>query len=440
MKSSLPKVLHALGDRPLLQHVIDTARKLEPAHIVVVYGHGGEHVRDVIAGGDLNWAEQAEQLGTGHAVAQAVPYLDDVDQVLVLYGDVPLIRESTLRRLIERTGNNFGLLSVDLEEPHGYGRVERDSDGEVFCIVEQKDASEQQLAICEVNTGIMLMPRVRLQDWLSRLGNDNAQGEYYLTDVLAMAVEEAIPVAVAQPDDAVEAEGVNNKLQLATLERALQRRQAEALMLDGLTLRDPARFDLRGSLQHGQDCVIDINVIVEGDVVLGDGVRIGANTVLRNCRIHNGVQVLENCVIEESEIGAGSRVGPFSRLRPGANLAGNNHVGNFVEIKKSEIGEGSKVNHLTYVGDSEIGTGVNIGAGTITCNYDGANKHRTVIGNNAFIGSNTALVAPVSVGEGATIGAGSVIGKDAPDGQLTLTRARQVSIPTWQRPTKGKSK
>jgi len=438
MKSSLPKVLHTLGDRPLVQHVIDTARRLSPERIVLVYGHGGEHVRDIIAGEDLIWAEQAEQLGTGHAVAQAMPHLDGVDQVLVLYGDVPLTTEDTLRRLLECAGDGFGLLTVDLDDPTGYGRIQRDGDGAVSCIIEHKDASDEQLAICEINTGIMLLPCARLQDWLGRLGNDNAQGEYYLTDVLAMAVAEGIPVAVTQPQDAVEAEGVNNKQQLAELERALQWRQAERLMRDGLTLRDPSRFDLRGRLQHGQDCVLDVNVLVEGEVILGDRVRIGANTVLRDCRVHDDVEVLENCVIEQAEIGAGSRVGPFSRLRPGANLVGNNHVGNFVEIKKSDIGTGSKVNHLTYVGDSEIGSGVNIGAGTITCNYDGANKHKTVIGDDAFIGSNTALVAPVTVGKGATIGAGSVIGRDAPEAQLTLTRAKQVTIPNWQRPTKQK--
>ena len=439
MKSGLPKVLHTLAGRPLLQHVIDTARQLDPERIVVIHGHGGELVRQAIPGDDLVWAEQAEQLGTGHAVAQAMPHLEDVDQVLVLYGDVPLVTQATLRRLMACAGDGFGLLTVTLNDPTGYGRVERDGGGGVRCIVEQKDATDEQLDICEVNTGIMLLPRDRLREWLGRLGNDNAQGEYYLTDVLGMAVEEGVPVAVAQPDDPVEAEGVNNRSQLAALERALQRRQAEALMLDGLTLRDPQRFDLRGSLRHGRDCTIDVNVIIEGKVVLGDRVQIGANTVLRDCRVHDGVRILENCVIEEAEIGRDSRVGPFSRLRPGARLLGANHVGNFVEIKKSDVGEGSKVNHLTYIGDTEMGTGVNIGAGTITCNYDGANKHRTIIGDNAFVGSNAALVAPVTIGAGATIGAGSVIGRDAPEGKLTLARARQVTIEGWQRPAKKKS-
>ena len=438
MKSSLPKVLHTLADRPLLQHVIDTARTLDPQRIVVIYGHAGEQVRASIPDPDLVWAEQAEQLGTGHAVQQAIPHLDGLDQVLVLYGDVPLTRSETLQGLLDEAGNGFGLLTVELDDPSGYGRVERDAGGKVMRIVEQKDAAPEQLAIREINTGIMAIPEGRLHDWLASLENNNAQGEYYLTDVLAMAVAEGMPIAVTQPADPVEAEGVNNKRQLATLERAWQQRHAEELMMAGLTLRDPARFDLRGTLAHGRDCVIDVNVIVEGEVSLGDNVRVGANSVLRNVSIADNVTILENCVLEDAVVGADSKIGPFSRLRPGAELVGGAHVGNFVEIKKSVIGQGSKVNHLTYVGDSEIGSGVNIGAGTITCNYDGANKHKTVIGNDSFIGSNTALVAPVEIGEGATIGAGSVIGKDAPQGQLTLTRARQVSIPAWQRPIKKK--
>jgi bifunctional UDP-N-acetylglucosamine pyrophosphorylase/glucosamine-1-phosphate N-acetyltransferase len=438
MKSSLPKVLHKLADRPLLQHVIDTARTLDPARIVVVYGHGGERVRDSIEDDDLIWAEQAEQLGTGHAVQQAISHLDGLDQVLVLYGDVPLTRSETLQGLLEAAGDGFGLLTVELDDPTGYGRVERDAAGRVMRIVEQKDASPGQLAIREINTGIMVIPESRLHDWLGQLDNNNAQGEYYLTDVLAMAVIEGMPIAVSQPDDLMEAEGVNNKRQLAALERAWQRRAADRLMDAGLTLRDPSRFDLRGTLRHGSDCIIDVNVIVEGEVVLGDNVRVGANTVLRDVTIADDVVIRENCVLEESRVGPASQVGPYSRLRPGAELVGAAHVGNFVEIKKSTIGLGSKVNHLSYVGDSEIGSGVNIGAGTITCNYDGANKHKTVIGDNAFIGSNTALVAPVSVGKGATIGAGSTIGKDAPGGKLTLTRAKQTTIPGWVRPVKKK--
>jgi len=438
MRSSLPKVLHTLADRPLLQHVIDTARTLNPEKIVVIYGHGGEDVRTCINDADLIWAEQAEQLGTGHAVQQAIPHLDGLDRVLVLYGDVPLTRSETLQGLLDAAGNGFGLLTVELDDPSGYGRVERDAEGRVMRIVEQKDANPEQLALREINTGIMVIPESRLHDWLGQLENNNAQGEYYLTDVLAMAVIEGMPISVSQPEDLMEAEGVNNKRQLAALERAWQRRAADDLMDAGLTLRDPARFDLRGTLEHGRDCVIDVNVIIEGEVTLGDNVQVGANTVLRNVRIADNVTIRENCVLEEALVGEDSQIGPFSRLRPGAELVGGAHVGNFVEIKKSTIGLGSKVNHLTYVGDSEIGSGVNIGAGTITCNYDGANKHKTVIGDDAFIGSNTALVAPVEVGKGATIGAGSTIGKDAPEGRLTLTRAKQMTIPNWVRPKKKK--
>jgi len=438
MRSSLPKVLHTLADRPLLQHVIDTARTLNPEKIVVIYGHGGEDVRTCINDADLIWAEQAEQLGTGHAVQQAIPHLDGLDRVLVLYGDVPLTRSETLQGLLDAAGNGFGLLTVELDDPSGYGRVERDAEGRVMRIVEQKDANSEQLALREINTGIMVIPESRLHDWLGQLENNNAQGEYYLTDVLAMAVIEGMPISVSQPEDLMEAEGVNNKRQLAALERAWQRRAADDLMDAGLTLRDPARFDLRGTLEHGRDCVIDVNVIIEGEVTLGDNVQVGANTVLRNVRIADNVTIRENCVLEEALVGEDSQIGPFSRLRPGAELVGGAHVGNFVEIKKSTIGLGSKVNHLTYVGDSEIGSGVNIGAGTITCNYDGANKHKTVIGDDAFIGSNTALVAPVEVGKGATIGAGSTIGKDAPEGRLTLTRAKQMTIPNWVRPKKKK--
>jgi len=438
MKSTLPKVLHTLAGRPLLQHVIDTARTLDPEKIVVVYGHGGGDVRTRINDADLVWAEQAEQLGTGHAVQQAIPHLDGLDRVLVLYGDVPLTRSETLQGLLDAAGEGFGLLTVELDDPTGYGRVERDAEGRVMRIVEQKDANPEQLALREINTGIMVIPESRLHDWLGQLENNNAQGEYYLTDVLAMAVIEGMPISVSQPTDLMEAEGVNNKRQLAALERAWQRRAADGLMDAGLTLRDPARFDLRGTLKHGRDCVVDINVVIEGEVSLGNDVSIGANTVLRNVVIGDDVVIRENCVLEEAVVGDASQIGPYSRLRPGTELVGGAHVGNFVEIKKSTVGLGSKVNHLTYVGDSQIGSGVNIGAGTITCNYDGANKHKTIIGDNAFIGSNTALVAPVEVGEGATIGAGSTIGKDAPQGKLTLTRAKQMTIPNWVRPRKQK--
>jgi len=438
MKSALPKVLHRLSGKPLLGHVIDCARALAPQEIVVVYGHGGESVPQAFADqADLRWAEQAEQLGTGHAVQQAMPLLETSNQVLVLYGDVPLTRPQTLRDLLATADDGFGLLTVDLDDPSGYGRIVRDQAGKVQRIVEQKDASDGELAIREINTGIMFMPRARLQAWLSGLSNRNAQGEYYLTDVLAKAVVEGFDIKVSQPISALEAAGVNNRLQLATLERVHQKRFAEQLMLDGVTLRDPARIDLRGELRHGEDVEIDVNALFEGSVVLGDRVRIGANCVLRNMQIGDDVEILDNCVLEDAQVGPGSKIGPFSRLRPGAELVGGAHVGNFVEIKKSRVGLGSKVNHLTYIGDTEIGEGVNIGAGTITCNYDGANKHRTVIEDGAFIGSNTALVAPVTIGPDATIGAGSVIGKDAPENKLTLTRAKQVSF-NWQRPTKKK--
>ena len=438
MKSAQPKVLHQIGGKSLLGHVIDCARALSAEEIVVVYGHGGEQVRAAFTEqSDLQWVEQAEQLGTGHAVQQAMPALTRSEQVLVLYGDVPLIRPETLKQLIDTAGRGFGLLTVTLDDPGGYGRVVRNELDRVQCIVEQKDADPEQLSIREINTGIMFMPRDDLQRWLGGLSNDNAQGEYYLTDVLAMAVAEGLDIQVCQPASAVEAEGVNNRVQLASLECAYQHRLAEALMTDGVTLRDPARIDIRGEVSHGLDVEIDFNVLLEGRVVLGDRVRIGANCVLRNATIADDVEILDNCVIEDAHIGPGSKVGPFARLRPGAELVGQAHVGNFVEIKKSVVGLGSKVNHLSYVGDSEIGAGVNIGAGTITCNYDGANKHKTEIADGAFIGSNTALVAPVKVGPGATIGAGSVISKDAPEEKLTLTRAKQISL-NWQRPTKKK--
>ena len=438
MKSAQPKVLHKIADKSLLGHVIDCARALSAEEIVVVYGHGGEQVRAAFAEqNDLRWVEQAEQLGTGHAVQQAMPALQSAEQVLVLYGDVPLTRPETLRELIDRAHNGFGLLTVTLDDPSGYGRVVRNEGGRVQCIVEQKDADPEQLTIREINTGIMFMPRHDLDRWLSGLSNENAQGEYYLTDVLAMAVADGFDIQVCQPESAIEAEGVNNRLQLSSLECAYQHRLAEQLMLDGVTLRDAARLDVRGELSHGIDVEIDFNVLLEGRVVLGNRVRIGANCVLRNAVIADDVEILDNCVIEDATIGPGSKVGPFARLRPGAELVGEAHIGNFVEIKKSVVGQGSKVNHLSYIGDSEIGAGVNIGAGTITCNYDGANKFKTEIADRAFIGSNTALVAPVKIGPGATIGAGSVISKDAPEEKLTLTRAKQISL-NWQRPIKKK--
>jgi len=354
----------------------------------------------------------------------------------VLYGDVPLTSAETLRELLNQAGDGMGLLTINLDDPSGYGRIVRDATGAVERIVEQKDANADELSIQEVNTGIMVFPGEKLSGWLNGLSNNNAQGEYYLTDLLAMAVNDGVSIAVTQPEHQFEADGVNNKLQLAELERAYQRLQADRLMTEGVLLRDPNRFDLRGTLTHGSDCEIDINVIIEGTVTLGNNVKIGANVVLRNVSIGDNTVVVENCIFDDATVGADCTIGPFSRLRPGADLTGGAHIGNFVEIKKSTVGLGSKVNHLTYIGDSQIGAGVNIGAGTITCNYDGANKHTTVIGDNAFIGSNSALVAPVTIGKGATIGAGSVIRKDTPDEQLTLTGSKQVTISNWERPKK----
>ena len=438
MRSSLPKVLHRLANRPLLRHVVDTSNKLNPAQTIVVFGHGGADVQQIFSSDrDLVWVEQNRQLGTGHAVDQAIPALADVDRVLVLYGDVPLIQTETLTSLIQAaTQSDLVLLTVDLENPTGYGRIVRDEQGKVQRIVEQKDATAAELTITEINTGFLIADKKRLTDWLSRVGNDNAQGEYYLTDIVALAVADGVDVKVVQPSDATEVMGVNDRAQLAQLERYYQRNQARTLMQQGVALLDPSRFDLRGELTVGQDVQIDINVIIEGQVALGDGVHIGANSVVRNSTIANGVQILENCVIEDSTIGAESVIGPFARIRPGTRLAGRNKVGNFVEIKKSDIDEGSKINHLSYIGDATVGKDVNIGAGTITCNYDGANKSQTIIGDNAFIGSDSQLVAPVTIGAGATIGAGSTVTSDAPAEKLTLSRSKQFSVKSWKRPIK----
>ena len=437
MRSSLPKVLHPLAGRPLLQHVVETATQLNPASIHVVYGHGGERVQQQLGSLPVQWALQAEQLGTGHAVEQALPALQEEEQVLILYGDVPLIRTETLLTLMQtanRTG--FALLTVELDDPNGYGRIQRDETGSVCAIVEQKDASEAVLKITEVNTGIMALSAKQLRGWIGRLENSNAQQEFYLTDIVAMAVADGIKVQAVHAPTEAEVQGVNDRVQLAQLERLYQRQQAERLMQQGVTLMDPNRFDLRGSLQCGQDVTIDINTIFEGEVTLGEGVRIGANCHIKDAVIEAGTELLPNCVVESAHIGAESRVGPFARIRPGAALAGNNHIGNFVEIKKSEVAEGTKINHLAYVGDSTVGARVNIGAGVITCNYDGVNKHRTVIGDDAFIGSDSQLVAPVEIEAGATIGAGSTIVKKAPADQLTLSRAKQLTMKGWRRPKK----
>jgi bifunctional UDP-N-acetylglucosamine pyrophosphorylase/glucosamine-1-phosphate N-acetyltransferase len=436
MRSALPKVLHDLAGRPLLQHVIDAALDLQPELIALVYGHGGEQLRQRLSDAPVVWVEQAERLGTAHAVAQAMEAVAGLDRLLVLYGDVPLIRAETLRHLLDCAEGGLGLLTAELADPSGYGRIVRNDLRHVQRIVEHKDADAEELAIREVNSGIMSLDRAQLQGWLQRIGNDNAQGEYYLTDVVGLAVADGVPVegvVIADPNEIL---GVNDRVQLADLERRYQRRAASELMRAGVSLRDPARFDLRGRLQAGQDCLIDINVIIEGEVVLGDGVQIGAHCLLKDCQIAAGSQVLPHCVIEQALIGPDCRIGPFARIRPGTELAGHNHIGNFVETKNAQVAEGSKINHLSYIGDSQIGRKVNVGAGTITCNYDGANKHRTRIGDGAFIGSNSALVAPVEIGAGATIGAGSVINKNAPDGELTLTRAKQMTLKGWKRPQK----
>ncbi len=438
MRSALPKVLHPLAGKPLLAHVIETAKKLEPTAIHVVYGHGGDLVRERIADPQVQWVEQAKQLGTGHAVEQAMPAVDDNSTVIVLYGDVPLIRAETLQTLLQQGEAGLGLLTVLLPDPTGYGRIIRDEAGQVKAIIEHKDATEQQRQIKEGNTGILSCPGSRLRRWLKSLDNSNAQGEFYLTDVIALAVNDGVNVQASVIADVHEVAGVNDRLQLADLERNYQKRCADALMRSGATLIDPARFDQRGSVTVGQDVVIDVGVVFEGDVILGDRVRIGANCLLRNVRISDDVTIEPMSLIEEAEIGKQCSIGPFARIRPGTQLAEKAKVGNFVEVKNSMIGQGSKVNHLAYVGDTTMGNDVNIGAGTITCNYDGANKHRTVIGDRVFVGSDTQLVAPVTISNDATIGAGSTITRDTPAGELTLSRSKQVTISGWKRPVKIK--
>jgi bifunctional UDP-N-acetylglucosamine pyrophosphorylase/glucosamine-1-phosphate N-acetyltransferase len=437
MRSSLPKVLHQLAGKPLLSHVIDTARILSPDEITVVYGHGGEQVRDLLDAEDLDWCEQKQRLGTGHAVIQALPYLQRVEQVVILYGDVPLITDLTLQALLNglRT-SELVLLTESLDDPAGYGRILRDASGRITEIVEQKDASDEQLAIKEINTGIMAIKRTRLEDWLSRIDNRNAQQEYYLTDIVALAVQDGVDIEAVNPASEQEVMGINDRQQLAYLERHVQRGLAERLMNSGVTLADPARLDIRGELQTGIDVFIDCNVIFEGRVVLEDGVKIGPNVLIKDSMLKEGVEILANSVIEDAVIGVGSRIGPFARIRPETELADHVHIGNFVEVKKSRVASGSKINHLSYVGDSLIGSKVNIGAGTITCNYDGAYKHQTIIGDNAFIGSDSQLVAPVTIGAGATIGAGSTITRETPPDKLTLSRAKQVVVDNWQRPVK----
>lgn len=439
MHSRLPKVLQPIAGRAMLSHVLDASRALKPEVLCVVVGHGGDEVRQRLSAPDIVWAEQTRQLGTGHAVQQAMPQMADSGAILVLYGDVPLIRPQTLQRLADAAGDSrLALLTVTLPDPAGYGRIVRDTAGHVVAIVEEKDASPAQKAIQEVNTGILCAPAARMRDWLGRLQNNNAQAEYYLTDVIGMAVADGVEVVAQQPQAEWEVMGVNNKSQLAALERVHQRNQAENLLEQGVTLLDPARIDIRGELVCGQDVEIDVGCIFEGRVELGDGVRIGANCVLRNVRIGAGARIEPFCHFDSAQVGASGILGPFARLRPGTVLAEDVHVGNFVEIKNCQIAAGTKANHLSYLGDATIGCRVNIGAGSITCNYDGANKFRTVIEDDVFIGSDSQLVAPVRVGKGATLGAGTTLTQDAPAGALTISRTRQLSLTNWQRPVKQK--
>ncbi len=437
MKSSLPKVLHTIGGKPMLQHVIDSAISLENARIHIVVGHGADAVRTALSGQSVQFALQSEQLGTGHAVAQAMPNISDNGVVLVLYGDVPLTRPETMVELVKiAERGQFGLLTVNLADPTGYGRIVRSDAGDVIAIVEHKDASDAQRAITEVNTGILALPAGLLHEWIPQLSSNNVQGEYYLTDIIAMAAEQGVRIQAIQPVIEQEVQGVNNRLQQAELERWYQRCQAEALMLDGVSLADPARVDVRGEVSVGHDVAIDINVILQGRVEIGDNVTIEANCIIKDSVIGSGTYIKANSMLDQAVVADNCDIGPFARLRPGSHLANNAKIGNFVETKKANIGEGSKVNHLSYIGDAEVGADVNVGAGTITCNYDGVNKSTTEIGDGAFIGSNTALVAPVKVGAGATVGAGSTITKEVQPEQLAITRAKQVNLNNWLRPVK----
>ena len=440
MQSNLPKVLHPIAGRPMLTHILDSARALGAQRIAIVVGHGAEQVKQAYATQeDLQFALQQPQLGTGHAVLQAVPLLKEShadDVTIILYGDVPLVQPDTLRALLNARANGVAILTEILSDATGYGRIVRDVKGNVCAIVEHKDATPEQRAIQEVNTGIMAVPTRQLKSWLAKLTNNNAQGEYYLTDIVGMAVAEGVSVNVAHPVAGFETLGVNSRLQQAELERLWQRELARRQLEAGVTIVDPARFDLRGELLCGQDVFIDVGCVFEGRVVLADGVQIGAHCVLRNVTLGAATRIESFSHLEQAEVGADAHIGPYARLRPGAKLADATHVGNFVEIKNTNLGKGSKANHLAYVGDADVGERVNIGAGTITCNYDGVNKHRTTIEDDAFIGSDTQLVAPVRVGKGATLGAGTTLTRDAPAGQLTVSRAKQVTIEGWKRPVK----
>ena len=438
MHSSLPKVLHPLAGKALLAHVIDSARCLSPQTLCLVYGHGGDAVRSTLDAPDLVWALQEPQLGTGHAVQQALPHLNGTGTTLILYGDVPLIETGTLEKLLHAAQDALAILTVELDDPGGYGRIVRNSTGQVVRIVEEKDSTAEERRIREINTGIMAMPTTCLGVWLGRLSNNNAQKEYYLTDIVGMAVEEGLTIRTANPKHAWEVLGVNSKVQLAELERIAQRCTAEQLMEQGVRLADPARLDVRGELVCGRDVFIDVNCVFEGRVVLDEAVEVGPNCVLKNARIGAGTRLAAFTHIEDAVVGPDGMIGPFARLRPGTELAEDVHIGNFVEIKKSRIAAHSKANHLAYIGDAIIGSRVNVGAGTITCNYDGANKFQTIIEDDAFIGSDSQLVAPVTVGRGATLGAGTTLTRNAPPDMLTISRAKQVSISGWKRPVKTK--
>jgi bifunctional UDP-N-acetylglucosamine pyrophosphorylase/glucosamine-1-phosphate N-acetyltransferase len=437
MRSALPKVLHPLAGKPLVKHVIDTAKKLDNMQMQVIIGHGGELVKESFPDDDIHWVVQQEQLGTGHAVLQALPHLQDDSITLILYGDVPLISQSSLQQMVSLVNEqSIALLTIELNDAAGYGRIVRSASGAVTAIVEHKDADNEQLRIKEINTGILAVKSAHLRDWLPKLSNDNSQKEYYLTDIIAMAAELGISIATVHPRSENEVQGVNNRMQLSDLERWYQLQQARTLQENGVTLIDPTRFDLRGELETGIDVFIDSNVIFEGVVKIGSNVKIGPNCVIRDCVIADNVEINANCVLEETSIADGATIGPFARLRPGTVLAKNTKVGNFVEIKKSFIGEDAKVNHLSYIGDTVMGKSVNVGAGTITCNYDGANKFKTIIDDGAFIGSNSSIVAPTKIGKDATIAAGSTITKEVGNEQLAIARGKQRNIDDWPRPVK----
>ncbi len=438
MRSSLPKVLQPLAGRPLLGHVIETAKKLNADNIITIYGHGGDRVQTAFAQEDIKWVEQAEQLGTGHAVQMTLPVLPQDGVSLILSGDVPCINPVTLQKLLDATAaTGIGLVTLTLPDANGYGRIVREQ-GQIQAIIEHKDASEEQRQIKEINTGIYAVSNAKLHQWLPSLSNDNSQGEYYLTDIVAMALADGMQVASVEPEQAFEVEGVNDRVQLAALERQFQAYQAKQLMQQGVHLIDPSRFDLRGNLTVGQDVRIDINVIMEGDCELGDNVEIGAGCIIKNTKIAAGTKVQPYSMFDSAIVGEDTQIGPFARLRPGAKLAAEVHIGNFVEVKNTTIGQGSKANHFTYLGDAEVGSGANIGAGTITCNYDGANKFKTIIGDQAFIGSNSSLVAPVRIGNGATVGAGSTITRDVEDNSLAVERSKQFAKENYPRPQKIK--